>query len=179
MNQRKVDLGKTAKYLHARLNSGGLLPPSMRRGCPEYIKSAYWTTLNQRCINGAHFSDTSRNKSYRDKAVMLEMTKAQFSEWVDCNWAKFAALYAEGKTPSIDRINNALGYFAENMDVIDLKENMRKDRNKPVTRVDIFTGKEVTYESARAAEIDGYSYKQISRACIAGTNHKGSAWKFA
>lgn len=151
----------------------------MRRGTREYVKSSYWTTLNQRCINGANFTDTPRNKAYKKKAVLLEITKAQFSDWVDASWSEFERLYADGKTPSIDRIDNTVGYRLGNIAVIDLKENMRKDRNKPVIRTDIFTGDEVMYASARLAALDGYDWGLISRACAKKYNHKGNAWRFA
>ena len=177
MNQRKAVLGKGSKRLHERQSKGLPLPPTMTRGTPEYVKSAYWTTLNQRCVNGAHFSDTRRNSSYKRKGLRLEMSREEFFAWVDENWSVFARLYAEGKTPSIDRKDNSIGYTYGNMQVIDLKENMRKDRVKPVIATNIFTGAVVRFDSARDAH--GFDYKLISRACLTGTNHKGHSWKFA
>ena len=178
MNRRKLVVGKTAQYLRDREAKGLPLPPTMRRGSPEYVKSSYWTTLNQRCVNGAHFSDTRRNASYKRKNLRLEISKEEFFAWVDENWSAFASLYADGKTPSIDRKDNSIGYTYGNMQVIDLKENMRKDRIKQVKRVDVFTGFQKIYPSARDAEIDGFDRKGISAACIGGWNHKGNSWSF-
>lgn len=181
MNQRKAVLGKTAQYLHNRIAEGKPLPPSMRRGSPEYIKSSYWTTLNQRCMNGSQTVariDSKRNDAYARKGVELLLSKEQFDQWVDKNWQAFASLYAEGKTPSIDRIDSTKGYEPENMQVIDLKTNMRKDRIKPVIGTSIFNGSTKRYECARDAGKDGFCYKNISRACLTGTNHKGHSWRF-
>lgn len=182
MQQRKAVLGRTAQYLHNRIAEGKPLPPTMRRGSPEYVKSSYWTTLNQRCVNGSQTVariDSKRNDAYARKGVELLLTKEQFNQWVDKNWKAFASLYAEGKTPSIDRIDPAKGYEPENMQVIDLKTNMRKDRTKPVIGTSIFDGSTKHYECAKDADMDGFNHTLISRACLTGMNHKGHSWKFA
>lgn len=179
MNIRKKEVGKTAKYIRERAKKGLPLPPSMRRGTPEYIKSAYWTTLNQRCVNGAHFNDTPKNASYKRKNMLLEISKEEFCAWVDENWETFEKIYKEGKTPSIDRKDNSIGYIASNMQVIDLKENMSKDRIKAIIGVSIFTGEVKKYKSAKHAEIDGFDRKNISQAIKRKGNHKGFSWKFA
>lgn len=182
MQQRKAVLGRTAQYLHNRIAEGKPLPPTMRRGSPEYVKSSYWTTLNQRCVNGSQTVariDSKRNDAYARKGVELLLTKEQFNQWVDKNWKAFASLYAEGKTPSIDRIDPAKGYEPENMQVIDLKTNMRKDRTKPVIGTSIFDGSTKHYECAKDADQDGFDHTLISRACRTGMNHKGHSWKFA
>lgn len=62
------------------------------------------------------------------------------------------------------------------MQVIDLKENMRKDRIKAVIATNLFTGEITRYESARDAI--GFDYKLISRSCLTGKNHRGHSWKF-
>lgn len=181
MQQRKAVLGKTAQYVHNRIAEGKLPPPTMRRGCPEYVKSSYWTSLNQRCVNGSQTVariDSKRNDAYARKSVELLLTKEEFDQWVDKNWQTFASLYAEGKTPSIDRINPDKGYEPSNMQVIDLKTNMRKDRTKPVIGTSIFDGSTKRYECAKDAGVDGFDYKLISRACLKGMNHKGFSWRF-
>lgn len=181
MNQRKAVLGETARYLHKRIAEGKPLPPSMRRGSPEYIKSSYWTTLNQRCVNGSRTVariDSKRNDAYARKGVELLLSKEQFDQWVDKNWQAFASLYAEGKTPSIDRIDSTKGYEPENMQVIDLKLNMRKDRIKPVIGTSIFDGSTKRYECAKDADVDGFNHQLISRACLKKANHKGYSWRF-
>jgi len=181
MNQRKAVLGKTARYLYKRIAEGKPLPPSMRRGSPEYIKSSYWTTLNKRCVNGSQTiarNDSKRNEAYARICVELLLSKEQFDQWVDKNWQAFASLYAEGKTPSIDRIDSTKEYEPENMQVIDMKLNMRKDRIKPVIGTSIFDGSTKRYECAKDAKVDGFEPSLISRACIKGMNHKGHSWRF-
>ena len=176
MQQRKAVLGLTARYLHQRIADGKQLPPTMRRGTPEYVKSSYWQTLNQRCVNGAHRIDSARNEAYLRKGVELLLTKEEFDAWVDESWQDFEHIYSEGKTTSIDRKDPAKGYEPSNMHVIDLKENMRKDRIKPVIGTSIFTGEEIRFTCARDAE--GFDYKLISRACKTGINHRGYSWRF-
>ena len=177
MQQRKQVLGRTAQYLHQRIAEGKSLPPTMRRGTPEYVKCSYWQTMNQRCTNVTNRVNSARNDAYLRKGVELLLTKAEFDEWVDQNWADFERIYSEGKTPSIDRKDATKGYEPSNMQVIDLKENMRKDRIKAVIGTSIFTGEEIRFASARDAI--GFDYKNISRSCLTGTNHKGYAWRFA
>ena len=178
MQRRKKDVGKYMAYLREREKNGIPLPPTMRRGSKEYVKSSYWTTLNQRCVNGAHFNDTPKNSAYKKKKLLLEITKQEFIDWVDAVWSKFESLYSSGKTPSIDRIDNSIGYRISNMQVIDLKINMAKDRIKPVIATSIFTGEVKRYPSAKAAAIDGFEPKNISRAIKTGMNHKGFRWRF-
>ena len=177
MQQRKAVLGRTAQYLHRRIEKGKSLPPTMRRGTPEYVKCSYWQTLNQRCVNVENRINSPRNEAYLRKGGELLLTKAEFNEWVDENWKEFERIYSEGKTPSIDRKDVTKGYEPSNMQVIDLKENMRKDRVKKVIGTCIFTGAEIKFDSAR--EANGFDHKLISRACKTGINHKGYSWKFA
>lgn len=176
MQQRKAILGKTALYLHRRIAEGKPLPPTMRRGTPEYVKCSYWQTLNQRCSNGANPLNTERNRNYIRNDIELLMTKSEFNAWVDDHWYEFEDLYAEGLTPSIDRIDSSKGYEPSNMQVIDLKENMRKDRVKPIIGTNVLTGEILTFRSAREAK--GFDFRLISRSCKTGINHKGYSWRF-
>jgi len=109
---------------------------------------------------------------------LLEITKEEFCEWIEFEWPKFEDLYLSGKTPSIDRKDNSIGYRISNMQVIDLKENMSKDRIKAVIGVSIFTGEVKKYKSAKDAEIDGFNHKNISQAIKRKGNHKGFSWRF-
>lgn len=177
MNRRKAILSQSAERFYQRIEKGQALPPSMQRGTPEYVKAHYWSTMNQRCVNGRYIQESKRNDAYLRKGVELLLTKAEFDEWVDQNWVDFERIYAEGKTPSIDRKDATKGYEPSNMQVIDLKENMRKDRVKPVIGTSIFTGEEIRFASAHDAT--GFDYKLISRSCLKGINHKGYAWRFA
>ena len=178
MQRRKKDVGKTMKYLREREDKGIPLPPTMRRGSKEYVKSSYWTTLNQRCVNGSHFHDTPRNAAYKRKKLLLEITKQEFDDWVDTVWSDFESLYFSGKTPSIDRIDNSIGYRISNMQVIDLNVNMSKDRMKPVIATSIFTGEIKRFQSARSAMADGFDYRNISSAIKRNGTHKGFRWRF-
>lgn len=179
MIQRKAVLGKTAEMLHKRVAEGRPLPPTMIRGSKEYIKSSYWQTLNQRCANGRWRVNSKRNESYLRKNVLLLITKEDFDRWVDDNWEKFDALYKAGKTPSIDRISNSGNYEIENMDVVDLKENMAKDRRKKVIGVHVISGEEIEFDSAKTASKHGFDQNLISRSARSEYSHKQYKWRFA
>ena len=177
-------LSRTGEYIRKREDAGLPLPPSMRRGSKEYIKSAYWQTLKQRTLNSKEFTDSKRNASYKRNCVSLDISKEEFDSWVDDNWSKFEALYAEGKIPSIDRIDNNGNYCRSNMDVIDLKENMAKDRRIPVVAVCVESGVVLRFASAKDAHrnslkddsMPNFCDKGISRAIKRGGTHMGYKW---
>lgn len=157
--------------------AAGKLSPSEKRGTLEYFKLKYWTTLNQRTINGAHPVHSRRNLRYMEKGIRLEITREEFFAWVDANWPTIEAIYAYG-TPSIDRKDAAGHYTLDNMQILELRENAGKDRRRPL----IMTtpgGNERRYTCARAAIADGFDAQLISRAAHKGIRHRGCHWRFA
>lgn len=178
MNRRKSVLSQSAERFYQRIERGELLPPSMRRGTREYVKSHYWSTMNQRCVNGKYIQDTERNNAYLRKGVEILLTKEEFCAWVDDNWACFDRIYSEGSTPSIDRKDPSKGYEPSNMQVIDLRENMRKDRVKPVIGTCLKTRTKKRYASGVDTEVDGFCRKGVSRAVATRGCHKGWFWEF-
>lgn len=182
----KESLSATGRYIRSREERGLPLPPTMRRGSAAYIKSSYWQTMKQRTAENSEFVDSPRNRSYKKSGVKLLITKEDFDKWVDENWGKFESLYLAGKTPSIDRIDKSEHYSIENMDVIDLKENMAKDRRKPVIATCISTGRVLRFPSAICAErasisddsIPNFSNKNISSAIKRNGCHMGYKWEF-
>lgn len=156
----------------------GTLSPTEKRGTPEYFKVKYWTTLNQRTVNGAHPVLSARNKRYMEMGVRLEMTKAEFFTWVDSTWTVIDALYKAGETPSIDRIRNTGHYSLDNIQILDLRTNMGKDRNKPLVAIDS-NGNVKRYPNARTPGSDGFDYRGISKAAITGCCYKDCLWLFA
>lgn len=154
------------------------LSPSEKRGTPEYFKLKSWTTLNQRTINGSHPAFTRRNSKYMSNKIRLEFTCDELSAWVDIKWEEIAEIYALGGTPSIDRKDRKGHYSIDNIQILELKENISKDHSKPVIAT-FPTGCEKWYPSARAAVLDGFDFKHISRAAIRHTNHKNCRWRFA
>jgi hypothetical protein len=95
----------------------------MRDPVLAFVKST-WRNMNIRCANGAYRMDTPRNKSYAN--VFIEMTRDAYRDWCLANRATIESL----KRPSIDRIDSRLGYHIGNIQVIELVDNMRKDRTK-------------------------------------------------
>lgn len=152
---------------------------AMTRGTLAYVQGRYWTTMNQRTVNGRGPQLTKRNKVYFERGIRLEFSKLEFCKWVSDHWKEFEDIYKSGRTPSIDRINSLGHYSLDNLQVIDLKENMAKDRRKPVTAINNKTGEKREYRCAIDAESDGFSRKHISRACKKGINHNGWRWEFS
>ena len=182
----KESLSKTGMYIRAREEAGLELPPTMRRGSKEYVKCSYWQTLKQRTCGEKEFVDSARNAAYKRMETKLLISKEEFNSWVDANWEAFASLYSEGKIPSIDRIDKAGHYEATNMAVIDLKENMAKDRRKPVIATPVDGGEEIEFASAKDAHamsrddasLPNFNNKNISSAIKRSGTRLGYAWRF-
>jgi len=171
-------VSKTQEWILKRKALALPLSPTMQRGTIQYFKQKYWNTIRQRTKNSGHFQDNPKNSSYAKNGIFLEMTREEFYSWVDANWDKISALYAAGKTPSIDRVDNLKGYSASNIQAIDLFENMAKDRRKALIASN--ENCSIEFESARAAAAAefGFDWKQISTAIKRKTKHKGYYWRF-
>ena len=161
-----------------RRRDEGRLSPTEKRGTPEYFKLKYWTTLNQRTINGAHPVTSRRNMAYMEKGVRLEITKEEFDSWVDFHWLAIEQIYAYGGTPSIDRKDPDGHYTPENMQILELKENIGKDHRKPVIAITPGGG-ELRFSCAREAEGAGFDKRLISRSIKKNIKHMGCRWRFA
>lgn len=57
-------------------------------------------------------------------------------------------------------------------------ESLIKARSKPVVAKSVISGEERTYPSAKLAEVEGFSRKDICRAIKSGKQHKGFFWRF-
>lgn len=179
MHRKPYDqMSKTARYLVDRERKGLPLPPSMRRGTLEYAKTKGWNSILQRTVNGRP-QRTAKNESHLRKGLRIEFTKEEFCSWVDANWDKYEAAYRAGRTPSVDRIDNAKGYSLDNIQLIDLRENMSKDRKKPVVGTRLDTGKSFLFPSATDAQDRlGISKALISAAIKRNGTACGWSWRF-
>jgi hypothetical protein len=81
-----------------------------------------WGNLNVRCGNGLYKSDSKKNKCYEN--VLIEFSRDQFCIWCYDNKELIKSL----KKPSIDRIDVSGNYSIENIRIIELDENIRKDK---------------------------------------------------
>lgn len=100
--------------------------PSRVSGTFECYRSNAWGNIQRRTINsGKRCTD----KSYERKKRLLLMTKDEFYFWLESQRAIIEEMYANGKTPSIDRIDNNGNYSIDNIQCIELIQNIRKDKN--------------------------------------------------
>jgi len=86
-----------------------------------FVKVA-WTALNVRCANGKYHLDSRRNAAYRN--VELRVTRDELSRWCEQQRDHIRAL----RRPSIDRLDSGTHYTLDNMQIIELAENIRKDK---------------------------------------------------
>ena len=83
-----------------------------------------WTNLNIRCSNGKyyHLRTKEKCKSYDD--ILICFTREEFKNF--CYLNKNVILNLE--RPSLDRIDNNKNYSLDNVRIIELKYNIRKDK---------------------------------------------------
>ncbi len=105
--------------------------PSCKRGTVAYFFKQTWHVLNKRTINGKYPDrNNPKNEIYFKKGVRLEMTRDQFKEFCELNKQSILKLYKDGKTPSLDRVNSKKHYSVENIEIISLRDNIKKSHNE-------------------------------------------------
>lgn len=87
----------------------------------KFLNSS-WINMNLRCGKYKHLGTKSKNKVYENIKIMF--TREQYKEWC---W-KQKNLIESLNRPSIDRINSAKNYSLDNIQIIELKDNIRKKR---------------------------------------------------
>lgn len=78
--------------------------------------------MNIRCGKYSHLRTEKKCKNYKN--ISIEFTREEFKNWCKKNEKTILSL----KRPSIDRINNYKNYSLDNIQVIELKHNIRKDK---------------------------------------------------
>lgn len=83
-----------------------------------------WTNLNIRAANGLykHHQTVDKNRCYDN--VFIEFSREKYRDW--CIDHKDEILSLE--RPSLDRKNNDCNYTIDNIQVIELRENILKDK---------------------------------------------------
>lgn len=97
----------------------------MRTKVGNFVHSV-WTSLNLRCVNGKyhHLRTISKCLVYED--IMIEFTRDEFKKYCIDNLLLIESL----DRPSLDRIDNSLGYSLCNIQIIELRDNIRKSKLK-------------------------------------------------
>lgn len=96
-----------------------------RRVVPSHVQrfaKSTWTAMNIRCGNGRYRRDTKKNASYT--GVLILVTREEYYDWCAGQADRIASL----SRPSIDRVRKEGHYSLANMQIIELLENMVKDR---------------------------------------------------
>jgi len=89
----------------------------------KFVKNT-WSNINIRCGKYKHLQTKEKCKNY-DK-VEIEFTREEFKNWC---WEQ-QKLIESLTRPSIDRIDKNKNYTLNNIQIIELKYNIRKDKTK-------------------------------------------------
>jgi hypothetical protein len=92
-----------------------------------------WNTINQRTVNGKYVRESAssinpQHQSYLKKGIKIEISKEDFFDYCSDNEKKILEMMVNGQRPSIDRIDIEKDYTWENIQIIPLLVNLRKDR---------------------------------------------------
>jgi hypothetical protein len=93
-------------------------------GVGKFIKTS-WTNMNIRCGKYIHLQTSRKNDSY--KGIIIEFSRKEFKRWCIDN----SHMILNCKRPSIDRLDKNKNYTLENIQILELEENIRKDKLIP------------------------------------------------
>lgn len=81
-----------------------------------------WTNLQIRCGKYKHLNTKLKNKNYKN--ISIEFSFSEYKNYCIENKEYILSL----KRPSLDRINNKNNYSINNIQIIELSENIIKDK---------------------------------------------------
>lgn len=116
-----------------------------------------WSGMHRRVTESKHYSHVS-----------VEMTREEFYSWLNMRREKIESMLSQGLKPSIDRINNKIGYRLNNIQLIDTYENTQKpniERSMPVISVNLKTGEKREYPSVLATKEAGFDISHVHKIC--------------
>lgn len=87
----------------------------------KFVKNT-WTNMNIRCGKYKHLQTLNKNKVYENIKILF--TREEYKEWCWNNKVLIESL----KRPSIDRINSNKHYSLDNIQILELKENIKKKK---------------------------------------------------
>lgn len=83
-----------------------------------------WNAMSQRAGKDRHTQTAKKCKSYEN--VYIRFTRPEFKAWC----LERENLILNLKRPSIDRIDSKLDYTLDNIQILELEENIRKEKIK-------------------------------------------------
>lgn len=95
-----------------------------------------WSSIHQRTANGKYKNEPSvtvnpQHQSYQRKGIEVEMSFGEFQEFMYSTSGTYYAIQTSGGIPTVDRIDDRLGYAVGNLQIISLHENIEKRLGKP------------------------------------------------
>lgn len=174
-----------------RLKNRQKKTPVRTYGSISRFKHKTWGGINQRVVNPTHkiTYHTKSNQRYLTKGIRLEMTKDQFYQWCDVQKETILGLYAQGKVPSIDRIDPSGNYSIDNIRILDMRENRKlgieqskKRTSKLIIGISVDDPtKTIEISSATAAKRQGFAPTSIRARLFGETKYpyKGYYWSYA
>lgn len=125
-----------------------------------------WSTINQRTINGKYATQPAcsmnkQHRSYLAKGIMIDMTQDEFFDWCSARETQILEMMGNGERPSIDRICEECTYSIENIEIIPLITNMRKDSSVLTTSARNKTQYTLHNRQMYITSHEGYPYKEL------------------
>lgn len=92
-----------------------------------------WSTINQRTINGAYAHEGSvttnrQQASYLAKGVRIDMSFDAWHSYCISHEQEILDMIKAGQRPSVDRLDSSKGYQIDNLQIIPLIKNIRKNQ---------------------------------------------------
>lgn len=90
----------------------------------HYFKLYGWRNINRRTVNGTTplWNDVNHQR-YLNKGILNKLSRAEFEAFCDQNEGVILALWQEGETPTVDRIDSNGHYELENIRILSKRHN--------------------------------------------------------
>lgn len=156
------------------------------RGTLECFKVRTWEGINRRTVNGKYpdYAPGRPAICYLRRGTELRMSREEYWIWVDSQALKILAMYANGETPSIDRINSDGHYSTDNLQILDMRENRYRGslrggaaRYHAVTAIHLKTGEIIDFKSLTEARKLGVCHPNIL-ACLRGDRKSAGGYQW-
>lgn len=119
-NKKPSEIGKN-NYCSKSCNYKSKTKSKNYHKVNTFYKNA-WTNMNIRCGKYTHLQTVDKCKTYSNINILFN--RDEFKKWC---WSQ-QKIIESLKKPSIDRINKNKDYTLNNMQIIEICENIRKDK---------------------------------------------------